>query len=282
MPGQVLASGPVHFTDTQCRTHMIPLSALYFDKSGAIQADLWPLYSEHKLLLESWLPYLQEHGLIREGATPAPKPAMVVTAQTTGAAGNSIQLTISNLRPDTANSKESLFDANITETHTYAGLSPSTIKAVLGTLTETGSRPGLVIIDGNDPPKMPKVGSFPLIGGGVAATASMDIPNSGDTDTAFSVRARREGEDSNLVIVTIENEDVSKSTFTLVAAWTKSVTAIKADKLKPEFDYLVTIEAPKESTLAAPAEGKYSLGGGSEGPPRQPASVILIAMPSMA
>lgn len=176
MPGQVVANGPVAFSDGSGRAFSIPLSLLDFDANGAIRAERWPLYLAHQALLDVWLPYLQAQGVISEGEAAAPVEAMIITAKQAGAAGNTILLTIDNVRPNPADNTIIIFDATVTETSSYTGLTPATIKTVLGSVAGGGERPGLVFVSSAGDPQLPKEDSYPLTGGGAGAASTVDIP----------------------------------------------------------------------------------------------------------
>jgi hypothetical protein len=279
MPGQVVANGPISFSDAQGRAFSIPLSLLYFDANGAIQADTWPLYGDHQALLDDWLPYLQEQGLIREGEAPAPVNAMVVKAKTPGAAGNTILLNIDNVHPDPADNTVTLFDATVIETNTYIGLAPDTVKLVLGTAPGGGSKPGLVFVSSAGDPELPKVGDYPLASGGAGVSSTVDIPNVDESATALSVTARSEGAEGDRTTVTIDDVDATNTTFTLTAEWTKTVPNLEAGELAGAFDYEITVDPPAGGALAAPAAGEYALSGGADAQTAQPASVTLVANP---
>lgn len=279
MPGQVVANGPISFSDAQGRAFSIPLSLLYFDGGGTIQADTWPLYGDHQALIDDWLPYLQEQGLIREGEAPAPVEAMIVKAQDPGAAGNTILLNIGNVHPDPADNTVTRFDATVTETNSYPGLAVETVKTVLGTGAGSGSKPGLVFVSSAGDPELPKAGSYPLAGGGAGTPATADIPNQDESATAFSLTARKEGGDGDLITVEINAVDTAASTFTLTATWAKSATDLEAGELAAAFDYEITVDPPASGTLAAPAAGEYALSGGADAQTAKPASVTLVATP---
>src|SRR5690242_5817261 len=179
----VLGNGPVAFTDQNGQMLLIPLSALTLDSNTIEASD--PYNTDE---IRQWLQYLVKVGFLTAGPTPAPKAAMTIQAADPGLAGNNIQVVFSNIVPDPAdpaNADKTTFDATITETDTYNGLSfdpasPSFIKTVLGTETAgTGTKPGLVHIKDADTPSLPKADSYPLTGGDSSTKSSVKIP--GDT-----------------------------------------------------------------------------------------------------
>src|SRR2546425_4171088 len=117
----VLGNGPIAFTEQGGQMLLIPLSALTLD-GNTIQAN--PPYNTDEI--RQWLQYLVNTGFLTAGSTPSPKPAMAITATDTGLAGNNIQVVFSNITPDPANptnADKTTFDATISETDTYNGLS---------------------------------------------------------------------------------------------------------------------------------------------------------------
>lgn len=275
MAAQVVANGPISFSDTDGLAFSIPLSILYVDDNGTIKADSWPPYDEYQSLIDPWLAYLQEQGLIRQGEASAPVTAMIVKAKTTGAAGNTILLEINNLHPDPADNSVTLFDVTVTENNTYSGLSPATLKAMLGTAAGGGEKPGLVFVSSAGDPEMPKAGSYPLMSGAGNTAASVEVPNADESATAFKVSARSKGAEGNRTTVTIE--DVTATAFTLVAEWTKTSANLKPGDVAGSFDYEITVDPPQDGALATPAAGDYTLNGGVDAQPAKPATVTLAA-----
>lgn len=279
MPGQVVANGPVNFTDAQGRAISIPLVLLAFDADGIISAESWPPHAEYGDPLYKWLEHLQEQGFLREGESPPQLEAMIVTAKTPGAAGNTILLDIDNVRPDPADASVTIFDAVVTETNAHSGLTPETLKAVVGEAAGGGSSPGLVFVSSTGDPEMPRAGEYPLTGGGATAASDVEIPNEDESATAFTLSARSVGEAGDNTTVTIEEVDAAASTFTLVATWTDDASGLEPGELEAEFAYEITVAPPDGGALAAPAAGEYALGGGADAQGAKAASVTLIARP---
>lgn len=279
-----LGNGPVVLTAQDGKLLLIPLSALTFDATGNIQATKWPLYSTYKTDIDPWLQYLVSIGSLIPAATPPPKPAMVIKAADAGAAGNNIQVVFSNIVPDPSdptNAAKTTFDATITETDTYAGISfdsasQSFIKTVLGTETVTGTRPGLVHVKDADTPALPKAGAYPLGGGGASAKSSATVTKD-PFGTAFNVEAKKNGQDGDKTTVTISNVDATAKTFTLVAVWTQSVTGIKLADLPGKLaGYEITVNKPSGGDFAIPAPGPIGLSGGADAMAASTASGIAL------
>lgn len=270
-----LGNGPVVFTGKDGNQLLIPLSALSFDSSGKLNVSNWPTLTSDGA---SWLTYLVSRGGLTPGAAPPPKPAILIKATDPGAAGNNIQVAISNVISTT-------FDATITETDTYVGLSfdqasPSFMKTVLGTDSAPGTKPGLVRVLAADTPSQPKEGSYSLTGGDDKLKKPSATSVDGDpSGTAFNVQAKKPGQDGDKTTVTIANVDDNAKTFTLTAVWTSSITGIQLTDLPTKLagsGYEITVTSPSGG-YALPAAGTIQLSGGADATAAQAASVTAIA-----
>jgi len=250
---EVLGNGPIAFTDQSGKMLLIPLSALTID-GNTIQTS--PPYDKDEI--RQWLQYLVNIGSLTPGTAPSPKPVMVIQATDPGLAGNNIQVIFSNIVPDPGdptNADKTTFDATVTETDMYKGLSidstsPSFIKTVLG--TDKAPKSGLVHVLDTDNPSLPKAGIYPLTGGGASAKSSTQIP--GDpSGTAFNVEAKKNGQDGDDTTVAISNVDATAKTFTLTAVWTQSVKEIKLadlpNKLQGSSKYEIIVNKPNGGNL---------------------------------
>jgi hypothetical protein len=266
------AMGPLEFTDGG-QQFVIPLSALYFD-SGVTLKTSSPLYAKHKKALDGWLGYLQSSGLVTPAPVAPPAPAMVITAADKGSAGNDIVIAFSNVRED-SNTHHTIFDATLTQTDVFPGLTPDTVKDVLGTSKGTGSRKGLVFVSSGGAPSQPANGSYPLSGG---PPAKADISD-GHAGTAFSVTTRSGAADSanTTVEITAADDASSPDTFTLTASWSKSAVGIEPGDLETEFGTEITVDPPDGGQLLPPAPGSVSLRGGSDVSGPTAASVTVSA-----
>ncbi len=278
----VLGNGPIAFTEQGGQMLLIPLSVLTLD-GNTIQAN--PPYNTVEIL--QWLQYLVNTGFLTAGSAPAPKPAMSIQAVDPGPAGNNIQVIFSNIVPDPAdptNADKTSFDASITETDTYNGLSfdsasPSFIQTVLGTETITGTTPGLVHIKDADTPSLPKAGIYPLTGGDPTTKSSAPIPGN-PSGNAFHVEAKKVDQDGDNTKVTISNVDSSAKTFTLIAVWTQTVAGIKRGGLPGALQgnqYEINVAKPTGGDFAIPAPGPIGLSGGADARPASNASAIAPA-----
>ncbi len=277
----VLGNGPIAFTKQGGQMLLIPLSALTLD-GKTIQAN--PPYNEDEIL--QWLQYLVHSGVLTAGPTPAPKPAMTITAADPGSAGNYIQVTFSNIVLNLADPKKTTFDAIITETDTYDKLSidPDSeffISKMLGTETKAGSKPGLVHIKDADTPSLPKKedNDYKLISGSDTQNSIVPIPHDSSSD-AFHVEAKKPGEDGDNTTVTISNVNASAKTFTLVAVWNHKITSITLKNLEKDLQgsgYEIKVAKPTGGDYAIPAPGTISLSGGADARSASKASAIVSA-----
>src|SRR5260370_22095599 len=112
------ANGPIEFTDQNGKQFLIPISALFFD-TGTLKTN-WPLYQQNKPEIDALLKYLQSSGAVKTAPQPAPVAAMVISAKQPGSAGNDVVINFSNVQPH--QNAPTTFDASVTETNTYAGL----------------------------------------------------------------------------------------------------------------------------------------------------------------
>src|SRR5436309_7350705 len=127
----VAGTGPVEFMDaTTGKQLSIPLSVLAF-KNNQIDASSWPLYNQYKPEVDALLAYMVKSGALTPGATPPPQPALMLTAKQSGALGNNIQVTFKNVGADPNDPDK--FDATMTETDKWQGLTKDTIQNVIGT-----------------------------------------------------------------------------------------------------------------------------------------------------
>jgi hypothetical protein len=257
----VLAQSPISFN--QGGNHfMIPLSAIYFDDSGALKANRWPLYSTHSAAVDRLLTRLKREGVLRAGQQPAAKPAFTATAITAGATVL-IEIEIANVVPDTGAPPNSKADFKVTETDTYTEVETAKLKDIVGVVTGGGKRPGLVFVDSAAAPELPKAGPYAMTAAAAGDPGTVAVLKNTGAGPAFSLQTRANGPDAILTAIEIKDVDVPSSKFTLIAKWTKSANAQAMTGLAGAFVYVVTIAAPAGGFLA-PAAGKVVLAGGSD------------------
>ena len=276
--GGVTAFGPIAF-NFGGKQYEIPLSQLFFDDTGAIKADLWAPYTtgttDFQNAVGAWLRYLAKTDVLTKAAKSAAPPAMLITAASAGAAGNSITITIANVKETSPGSGSFVFDATVAETDQHKGLTKDNIRDRLGTPTSTGSEPGLVFV-WTTPATLdvPKAGTYAASG----ANAEFTIDKNSGTGTAFKLRAKAGTNADQLLTSVVITDPDSNGVFDLTATWSKSATGINAAGFAAAgaFDYDITVaDAPGQTALGTPAAGTYKLSGGAEKSDAVPAKAIL-------
>src|SRR5215471_1306207 len=116
--------------------------------------------------------------------------------------GEQIVIPFSNVRED-PNTHHTVVDATLAHTDVYSGLTPDTVKDVLGTSKGTGTRKGLVFVSSGGTPTQPANGSYALTGGPPAAGDISD----GQGGSAFSVTTRSTDAESANTTVDISAAD---------------------------------------------------------------------------
>jgi hypothetical protein len=283
MPSQVLGSGPIGFTDGNGNQRFIPLSALNF-VNREIKVDNWSLYTTNKTLVDALLKDLVEGGFLLPGTEAPIKPAMLIESAISGAAGNHIQVTFSNIVVDSTTPANSTFDCTITAKDTYSGLSldftsSSFIKKVLGTETITGIIPSLVHLKDADKPSLPQKGIYDLTGGGDNTKASKAID--GDpSGTAFTLESSKNGSDGQYIRATVADNPTAQN-LTLVVEWKQPVIkGIKVADLPNKLSgngLVLKVSKPEGANFAIPTAGTIILSGGADAKVATTASAIAIA-----
>ncbi|HET7504604.1 MAG TPA: hypothetical protein VFK02_26460 [Kofleriaceae bacterium] len=275
----VLGKGPISFFIAATRSQVsIPLSALIFE-DGTLKVSPTAGRSDLVALagLPAWLDYLADQGFVVAAPTsPAPQ-AIVFRAVDPGVTGNDITIEI-GYPPATTT-----YTATITKTDRYAGLTRTSLAAILGT-TGPGTQPGLV--------RVKDASAFTAPG---TATASPDPSATvGPTDQAtihfdlgsgntLVLAASRPGADGKKITVAIEVTDVASGTFSVTASWTTTIT-IDTTALPPAWAtaylaaaYVLTVGPPPSGTLGLPAAGVYVLSGGADAAPAAQATATALA-----
>ena len=255
MPYQALATGPIAFLDGNSAQQEIPLSVIYFDSNGP-NASSWPNYTANSDLIKALLKQLAAQGVLSQGTQTTPTPALTVTATETGAAGNFIQITISNVST-TAGDMTMLVSAN----EVYPGLTTATLGDAIGTSAATAT--GLVYVQTNNNELPDRVPATPL-GAGLSCT----VPQKEDsTKTAFVLAPTdaADSADAANIVITVALDPLPATTFTLTAAWEKSVNNVTLAMLTTPatnpFGLLVIFTSPTGGPLPGP--GTVNLQGGA-------------------
>jgi hypothetical protein len=258
-----IMNGPIEVTDPNNGKQLsLPISDVYFEGSQ-IKAQ-GSLYTAHQTLFDNFLAHLVLTSAITPGPTPPVKPVMVIKAKTPGATGNTIVIAFTNF--DTgANPK---FDAAVSESDTYTGLTSSTIQGILGSTTTDGKQRGLVFLPGAAPAAgiVPKAGVYALAIAGADTAATVGIPLDPGPGTAFKLQAKADGDEGARTSVEIKDVDAAAKTFTLIASWSKAAPAkILPSDLAATFDYEIAVTPPPgEVSVATPAPGSVLLNGGAD------------------
>jgi hypothetical protein len=270
-----IASGPIFFLDTATgRQVSLPLRDVFFD-TGVITAT-GSIYTAYQALLDTLLPHLASTGQIVPGPPPPVNPVMVIRAKQAGAKGNFIVVDFGDF--DYTDPTNPEFNVSIDETDTYTGLTPATVQQVLGSAAGGGTSSGLVFVPNPAPvaTALPQAGTYPLLMQGPAAEVT--IPLNGGPGDAFTVQARENGADGALTSVEINDVNLSASTFTLVASWSKDTSSrITAADVETEFAYEIEVDPPAGggATVGAPAPGTVILSGGADAAAAQLASATV-------
>ena len=258
MATSVLGTAPVFYTDTNGRQISIPLSDLQFNGTAIITTS-WPSYSSlqpaDQTQLTAWLNQLAQSGVLTPDPTPAPVvDAVVLTAKDPGLAGNNIQVTFTDVVPDKVTPGNTKASITVSETETYAGLTPDTLAAVLGA-------GGLVHLKGAGPYTLPKNGDYPLANGN-GGKATQDVAKNTGPGVAFTLEARDSGADGNSIVATISDVDAGSQKFTLTAIW-KTAKIDTLANMSTNFGYLIKADVPIGG-FAPPAPGVVTLAGGAD------------------
>jgi hypothetical protein len=271
-----LAADPVGFTNpSDGKQIFVPASLIYFEDGAAKFTPPAGMSSGVSDAIGQWLTALAKAGILTPDTQAPPVPAMVITAKDAGAAGNTIVIAISNVRPKPTDASKTIFDATVSETNTHEGLTPATLKATAGTAAGGGEKPGLVFVSSSGAPVQPKDGAYALTGD----PAKADVLKADGTAGGFELTAKAAGPDGALTEATVSDaaDPDAPGSFTLTVVWEKSAAGIEASELQTQFAYEITVAAPPGGTLAAPAAGAYILSGGAEAQTAAKASASIPA-----
>jgi len=262
----VFGNGPVEFV-AQGHRYSIPLSAIYFDERGAINASNWSLYGSlgsGQSDLNGWLSYLVGRGVLTLAKRPAPLPALTIAAKDPGAFGNSIAVTFANVKPNTAAPEETTADVTINVTQIYTGLSLQNLASRIGTSQ-----------GGGDPPRLVHLSS--TTGSSVTVQPATPFDTSGQVafKDAFTLELGTGVPKNTKQPATVSVQDVDSGTFTLVTRWTDTKN-IQLQDIQKTFGFFVDV-APASGGFKPPAEGTVVLSGGADAISAAKAQAIVIA-----
>lgn len=257
----VVAQSPVSF-NVNGKQLMIPLSALYFDDSGVLKGDHWPLFATYQADVVPLLERLRKGGALQPGPKALAKPAFTATAITAGSLAT-IEIEIGNVVPDEATPADSTADISVTETDLYTGLDAATLKDQLGATAGAGKRPGLVFVSSAAAPTLPQDGVYPAVAAAPGDPGTITVDDNDGAGDAFELETRGDGADAILTSVEIKNTDSVSGKFDLVATWTKTVAGVQVDGIGAAFADVISVTAPPGGFLA-PSEGTVVLAGGAD------------------
>jgi hypothetical protein len=242
----------------------IPLSELDFDANGKIDATGWPLYQAHQATVDSLLFYLQGTGALYPAPQPPPSPAMLIEAKQAGSNGNNIQVAFSKVGTSDPNDPKK-FDAQVTETETYTGLTQNSIESTLGTPAKAGTAPpGLVAVTAGSAKGRPDNKTYTIPAGNKLSVLQAD----GATQ-AFELQARdvadAEAKYTTVTISGVNAADPTDPHFNLTVTWQKSANGIKSGDLQAQFEYEIKVSPPPgAAAVGIPGNGVVTLRGGAE------------------
>ncbi len=260
---------PISFVDVNGTQYAIPLPWIIFGSAGPSSAG-WPGWSGTGVptpaglqpsQINSWLGTIAAQGLITAGAPPPNPPAFTVVARDPGSSGNDIVMTFSAIHPNTPNNTA---DVTVTATQIYAGLTITSIQAVLGTPTVPGSEPGLAVV-GTPLATLPSATAPTLFSSDPTNPPRFAVPSSGGGILLPAHDAATETADAGLIAASITSVAAGPGTFTLTLTWTKSVAGIPASALGGSFGYVLTVTPPAGGFGPLPAANtRVTLLGGTD------------------
>lgn len=269
-----LGSGPLSVVDTHGTQHDIPLSLISFGPNNvpvlssnipsAIQPILLPLLNS-----------MVAQSLVVPASGPPPAPVFTITAIEPGALGNTIGVTFSNPVSTPANA----VDVTVNAAQVYQGLTPATLKAILGTTSGGGSTPGLAFVSSAAAPAMPAAGMTAFAAQGPNFTAA--LPGISPAPSAFTLQSLNSNPDSVNLRATVSAVNTGASSFNLTIGWSKTVAAVPLQdltKLTTDFGFLLKFGPPAAgpppagTSYALPATGTVVLRGGTDPTAAQPAA----------
>ncbi len=291
----VLGNGPLEYTDPNSGKQIsIPLSALFFDPTKGNQLSIdstkWPDPSGTSVnvpgFVTTMLSQAVQQGLILPVPAAAPKPALVVTAQDAGSAGNNIKVVcaVTTSKVDPTQSK---FSVTVTETDTYQGLSLNSansnyIEKVLGSDTVPLSNPGLVHVVHSSlaTTGIPASATAFKVTNPPTPKARADVKDA-TAKVLFTLEAKKDGKDGEQTsVLSVAQNATDPTAFDLSVQWTKAATGLTLSNVQAN----VASALGYESAVSPPSSGIYSLpsgtvqlSGGTDGSPGTAASAIVFS-----
>lgn len=242
----VLGSGPVAITSADGSHLTVPLNALKYD-GGAVTVSNWPpppkVDHGENALAAAWATYMVNQGeLSPDNSVPLLSgPAFYVEAVVPGSLGDSITLTISNVKPATPAAMTTL-DLDVDITDIYLLQTTAGLKGTIGIAPGGGSEPGLVYaIDGSSPlSDLPKKATASMKG-----TPSQAVFKDAGGTTVLTLAAPSDG-GADIFDASIDGVTPlpAPGTFTLSTHWKKTVAGKTLADMAVAFAAVIKITAP--------------------------------------
>jgi hypothetical protein len=278
----VQADGPISFSDGGAQ-YFIPLGELSYS-AGAVDLSAWvaayaggavALPASAKTAATAWVGQLVKAGQVTAGTVSSPPPppiVMLLKSRFPGSIGNAIQ---AKFTPVAGGGGK--FDADVSATQTYVGLTAATIQAVLGTSPGGGSSPGLAYVaPGGPAPLLPRNMTLAATASGGNWEVVLLVFDQTSAATALTLYTVGNGNGAIKTTVTVANADKASGKFDLTITWQYSAAGLApaAFQADANFSYLLDVEPPTAAgTVGAPGPGTVVLMGGAD--PTPATAVVL-------
>ena len=274
-----IGTGPISFLDGNLSQKDLPLSAVFFTPNG-VDASASP-YSSGATgpIVAALLQQLVSQGLITPATLSVDSsgaPTMTITANIAGAPGNGI--TVNFTSPSIS---DGTVNVAVTATEVYAGLTPDTLGAALGTTAANAT--GLIYVQSQTAGAMPENTPSEALGAG--PEFELSIFEADNTTKAFTLAATNTAADASLIKVGVSLDPLPNpgppATFTVTANWSKSVTGVTLASLESTnpFSYVISFNGP---VGALPGPGVVTLQGGTNAAAASGTNPAVAAKPATA
>jgi hypothetical protein len=283
---QALGTGPVSFVDSSQNQKEVPLNQIFFTPNG-IDLSASPLLTADGPVLYAMLQQMVAQGLIAPATTSltsASLPSMIASAAVAGPSGNGITVAFSE-----PSATAGTVTIAVTATQVYAGLTPASLGATLGTTAATS---GLVYVQEQNPADtMPPDAGFK---GSITESAPTPllVPDpGGDTEGAFTLAAATNATPTGIawslqIAIAIDPVPTPPPTpapppsFTVTVTWTGTTAAgvtLASLLTTNPFLYFVTFSG---QAGPVPATSTITLAGGAAAIPATTTPPITPAVPA--
>jgi hypothetical protein len=269
----VQADGPINFS-AGGQQYFIPLNELSYS-AGTVDLSAW-FTAEGALLpaaaqtaATNWVAQLVTSGQVKPGTVPSPPPppvVMLLKSRFPGSVGNKIQVQFTPTAGGGAT-----FDAAVSATQTYIGLTPATVQAILGTSPGGGTSTGLVYVaPGGAAPALPRNTTQAAAASGGKWQVVLPVFDQASNATALTLYTVGTGNGASKTTVTVANADQAADKFELTVTWQYSAAGLApaAFQADPNFSYLLDVQPPTVAgTLGTPGAGTVVLAAGADPAP---------------